>query len=138
MLFAKTPGLVEYLVIMAGGALGSGARVWISWAVAMRFGESFPWGTILVNVSGCLAIGLFVGLTGPESPFLVAPLLRQAVALGVLGGFTTFSSFSIQTLALASDGQWFNASGNVVLSVVVCLAATWLGGMLASAFVSRF
>jgi CrcB protein len=127
----------SYLAVMAGGAIGSAARLGLSLAVAARWGESFPAGTLAVNAAGCLAIGIFTGLTGPDSPFAVPPLVRQFVSIGVLGGFTTFSSFSLQTLNLAGDGEWFLAGLYVVLSVVLCLALTWAGFMLASAFASR-
>jgi len=121
-----------WLAVMAGGALGSGARLWLSGWLAGRYGESFPVGTLAVNVSGCLLIGLFVGLTGPDGTLLVSPLTRQFVAIGILGGFTTFSSFSLQTLNLLSGGQWLHAALNVILSVILCLAAVWLGLMLAN------
>ena len=122
---------------MAGGALGSGARLWMSGAVAARFGETFPLGTLAVNALGCLLIGIFTALTAVDGPFLVSPLVRQFVSIGVLGGFTTFSSFGLQTINLLSEGEWFYASLYVVLSLVLCLAFVWLGAMLGSAFVAR-
>jgi CrcB protein len=95
-------------------------------------GESFPWGTFAVNVVGCFVIGVFSGLTGPEGLLVTSPLFRQTVMVGVLGGFTTFSSFSLQTMSLISSGQWLYASGNVALTVFSCLIATTAGLMLAS------
>ncbi len=123
--------MANALWIFVGGGLGSLARWWASGFVANRFGQTFPWGTLVVNVSGCFIIGLFATLTGPEGRFLAPPSLRQFFMLGVCGGYTTFSSFSLQTLNLAEDGQWFRAGGNAVLSLVLCLAGVWLGHNLA-------
>ena len=124
--------LMSYLVVMAGGALGSAARMWLSLFCAVRFGESFPLGTLAVNALGCFVIGAFSALTGPDSMIQASPLTRQFVMIGVLGGFTTFSSFGLQTINLMSDGEWLYAALNVVLSVVVCLTFVWLGILLVS------
>ncbi|MGI8891468.1 MAG: fluoride efflux transporter CrcB [Chthoniobacterales bacterium] len=129
--------MLTYFWIMAGGALGSGARFWASGLVADRLGETFPLGTLFVNVTGCFVIGFFVALTEPGGPFLVAPRLREFVMIGILGGYTTFSSFSLQTLELARGGDWFRAGLNTVLSLVCCLVAVWLGRSLAVMLVHR-
>ncbi len=121
-----------WIAVMAGGALGSGARLWVSGWLAGRYGETFPVGTLVVNITGCLLIGLFMGLTGPDGALLVSPLTRQFVAIGLLGGFTTFSTFSLQTVNLLGDGQWLYALLNIVISLAACLAAVWLGLMLAN------
>lgn len=126
-----------YLAVMAGGALGVGARMFMSNWLSEYLGETFPWGTFAVNVLGCFIIGVFSGLTGPEGLLVTSPLVRQVVMVGVLGGFTTFSSFSLQTLALISSGQWLYAMGNVALTVFLCLLATTLGMILASAIQPR-
>lgn len=126
-----------YLAVMTGGALGVAARMWLSGFFATRFGETFPLGTLVVNVTGCLVIGLFTGLTGPESPYFVSPLTRQVVTIGILGGFTTFSSFGLQTINLMNDGEWFYAGLNILLSVIVCLAAVWCGIILSSLITSK-
>jgi len=123
---------MSYLVVMAGGALGSAARMWLSLFCAVRFGESFPVGTLVVNALGCFVIGVFSALTGPDGAIWPSPLTRQFVMIGVLGGFTTFSSFGLQTINLVGDGEWLYAALNVVLSVVVCLAFVWLGIILVS------
>jgi CrcB protein len=126
---------MTYFWIFLGGGLGSVARFAGSSLVARLFGETFPWGTLLINVTGSLVIGFYSTLTGPEGRWMVAPTARQFVMIGICGGYTTFSSFSLQTLALARDGEWFKAGSNVVLSVVLCLAAVWLGH-LAAAYLS--
>ena len=125
--------MLNGLLIFVGGGLGSVARWWASGFVAEKFGETFPWGTMIVNVTGSFLIGLFATLTGPEGRVLAPASLRAFFMLGVCGGYTTFSSFSLQTLNLAEDGQWFRAGANTVLSVVLCLAGVWLGHALALA-----
>ena len=126
--------MAAYFWIALGGALGSVARHWFSGAVARHFGQAFPWGTMLVNVSGCLVIGFFATLTGPDGRWLAPAWFRQQFfMLGLCGGYTTFSSFSLQTLNLAQDGEWLYAGGTVMLSVLGCLAAVWLGHLLAAA-----
>jgi len=119
------------LWVALGGALGSVARYWCSGLVASTMGETFPWGTLIVNVSGSLVIGFIATVSGPDGRFLIPPEARQFMMVGILGGFTTFSSFSLQTLTLARDGQWLLAGANVVGSVVLCLVAVWLGHLLA-------
>jgi CrcB protein len=103
-------------------------RYWVSGLVATRWGEAFPVGTLVVNATGSLLIGLIAALADPAGRVWLNPsLARHFLMLGVLGGYTTFSSFSLQTLALARDGEWLFAAVNVVGSVVACLAAVWLG-----------
>lgn len=119
--------LMSYLWVALGGALGSVGRFWLSGLLATRIGETFPWGTLLVNLTGSFAIGLLATLTGPEGRVLLAPNLRQFFMIGVCGGYTTFSSFSLQTLGLVTDGQWLWAGANIVFSVALCLAGVWLG-----------
>lgn len=124
------------LAVMAGGALGSLLRYAISVWCAVRFGETFPWGTIVVNVAGSFGIGIFAALTVDDGLLLVSPLVRTFVMLGLFGGFTTFSSFSYQTLALAQGGEWLPAGANILLSVTLCLLGVWLGHTAGSAFQS--
>ena len=121
------------LWIFVGGGLGSLARFALSAVIAQRFGETFPWGTFVVNVLGSFVIGFFATLTGTESRYFVGPTGRQFFMTGVLGGFTTFSSFSLQTLNLAREGDWLRAGGNAVGSLVVCLVAVFLGHLAAAA-----
>ena len=122
---------MSYLWIFIGGGLGSIARFAASGLVARLVGETFPWGTILVNVTGSFLIGFIATLTGTEGRWLVSPSAREFVMIGVLGGYTTFSSFSLETLTLARDGEWLHAGVNVVVSVILCLAAVWLGHLVA-------
>jgi len=122
-----------YLWIAAGGALGSMARYACSSLVAGWFGETFPLGTLIINVLGSFVIGLFAGLTGPDGRLMVSGDIRQFVMVGICGGYTTFSSFSYQTLTLAQDGEYARAGVNVVASVVLCLLAVWLGFVGAAA-----
>jgi len=124
--------LTRYLWIMLGGALGTAARFWCSGAVARAFGETFPWGTLIINVLGSFVIGFFATITGPDGRIFAGTTTRQFVMVGICGGYTTFSSFSLQTLNLMNDGEWFGAGGNIVLSVVLCLIAVWAGHVIAS------
>ena len=125
--------MMTYLWIAIGGALGSVARYACSAMVANSFGQTFPWGTLLVNVAGSFVIGFFATLTGPDGRVLVPGDVRQFVMVGICGGYTTFSSFSLQTLALVQDGEVLSAGLNVAGSVVLCLLAVWLGYVAAAA-----
>jgi len=117
--------------LFIGGGLGALARWGVSGFVARHWGETFPLGTLVVNVTGSFIIGLFATLTGPEGRLLAPASFRQFFMLGVWGGYTTFSSFSLQTLTLAESNQWFEAGVNAVLSLVLFLMAVWLGHALA-------
>jgi fluoride exporter len=118
--------------ISMGGALGTAGRYWLSGFVATVVGETFPFGTILINVTGSFIIGFFGALTGPDGRFYVGSTPRQFVMSGICGGYTTFSSFSLQTLNLMNDGEWIYAGANIGLSVVLCLIAVWAGYALAT------
>ncbi len=129
---------LAYLWVAIGGALGSVTRFWLNGLVAQRIGETFPWGTMAVNVAGSFVIGILAALTLPdgrlssEARAFITPFLM----IGVCGGFTTFSSFSLQTLNLVREREWLYAGGNVLLSVMLCLGATWLGYLLGAALSS--
>jgi CrcB protein len=125
--------LQTYLAVMAGGAVGTGMRMALASWLTAKYGETFPIGTLVVNVTGCFVIGAFAALTAPGG-FLPAPLLvRQVVMIGVLGGYTTFSAFGLQTLDLIHAGAGLRAALNAALSLTLCLAAVWLGHRLATA-----
>lgn len=126
--------MLTYLWVAVGGALGSLARFWLSGVVARGIGETFPWGTIVINVTGSFVIGFFAMLTGPDGRWFVPSDARIFVLVGLCGGYTTFSSFSLQTLNLARNGEWLWAGGNIVLSVVLCLIAVWFGHVSALTF----
>jgi fluoride exporter len=123
-----------YVWVALGGALGSAFRYMLSNAVARFAGEAMPWGTLLVNVVGSFVIGWFAIATTTGGRVAATPEFRTFVMVGVCGGFTTFSSFSLQTLALFEDGEPLRASANILLSVALCLASVWLGTGVASGF----
>ena len=127
---------MQYLVIGLGGALGSMLRFGIGTLIdsnVQKTGYIFPWGTIIVNITGCFIIGFVAAVSAPEGRVLLSPLTRTFITIGILGGYTTFSSFSLQTLTLAQSGQTWGAIANVLLSVVLCLTGVWLGSLMASA-----
>ncbi|ALK07844.1 fluoride efflux transporter CrcB [Blastochloris viridis] len=118
---------MELLLVAVGGALGSVARYGCSGLAARWVGESFPFGTLAVNVLGSFVIGLVAAFAIPEGRLFLSANTRLFLMFGLCGGFTTFSSFSLQTLNLVRDGEWLWAGANITASVVLCLAATWIG-----------
>jgi CrcB protein len=122
----------SYIWIAIGSALGGVARYWCSGVMARLIGETFPWGTFTVNVMGSFIIGFFATLTGPDGRVYASSVARQFVMVGICGGYTTFSSFSLQTLSLMNDGEWFRAGGNIGLSVLCCMLAVWAGHFAAA------
>lgn len=129
--------MFTYLLIALGGALGSVARYACSRAVALQYGETFPWGTVVVNIVGCFVIGFVGAISGPDSRLIVSPNVRNFLMVGICGGYTTFSSFSLQTLQLIQNGDAAEAFGNVLLSVAGCLAAVTLGYMAGTFITGR-
>ncbi len=119
--------MLTYLYIGLGGAIGSIARAWTANAVVRTLGPHFPWGTILVNIVGSFIIGFFGALTAGDGRFSAHPDARAFVMVGICGGFTTFSSFSLQTFDLARDGKLMAALANVVFSLILCLLAVTAG-----------
>jgi CrcB protein len=122
----------SYFWIAVGSALGGVARYWCSGIAARLVGETFPWGTLIVNVVGSFIIGFFATLTGPDGRWFLGTTARQFVMVGFCGGYTTFSSFSIQTLNLMHDGEWQYVGLNITASVVMCLLAVWIGHVAAA------
>ncbi len=125
--------MTSYLLVALGSALGGVARFWLTTLFAQRFGDSFPWGTVFINVTGCFLIGLADAWMRPDGHAALGPGARQFLMVGILGGYTTFSSFSVQTLHLMENGRTLGAAGHIALSVVACLAAVWLGIACATA-----
>ena len=118
---------MTYLLVALGSALGGVGRYWLGNLMSAQVGGVFPWGTLLVNVLGSFVIGLAAALTAGDGRLPVAVDARQFVMIGLCGGFTTFSAFSLQTLTLIRAGDWGFAATNIVLSVVLCLAGVALG-----------
>jgi len=119
--------MLGILWVGLGSALGGMARYALSGFVATRIGEVFPWGTLVVNVSGCAVIGAFAAFITPGGPWPGSLAIRELVLIGLCGGYTTFSSFSLQTLSLAREGDWRRALANIIASVAFCFIAVWLG-----------
>lgn len=118
---------MSYLWIAAGAALGGMLRYFFSGVAARLAGETFPWGTLFVNVTGALIVGFFVALTGPEGRIIAPPHVRLFVMTGFCGGYTTFSTFSLETLRLMQDREWAYAGWNIASSTALCLAGVWAG-----------
>jgi CrcB protein len=126
--------LGELLWVALGSALGGVARFFVSGFVGRRVGETFPWGTMVVNVTGAFALGIIAAAADKHVAFHT-PGTWQFAATGIIGCYTTVSSFSLQTLTLAIDGEVLAAVGNVVLSLIACLAAVAVGFALGVAAV---
>jgi CrcB protein len=118
---------VTYLWVALGGALGSMARFWLTNLMAVAAGAKFPWGTLLINVLGSLVIGFFALVSGKIARFSISPDFRVFVMVGICGGFTTFSAFSLQTVELLRAGEWNRAIGYCGASLILCPLACWLG-----------
>ena len=116
---------MKYLIVFAGGGIGAAVRYWMQGFVHAFSGAGFPYGTLVVNVLGSFLIGFLMSLF--DERFVVQPMLRVFLTVGVLGGFTTFSSFSYETMALLRDGSYTLGLLNIAGSVGLCLVATWLG-----------
>ena len=117
--------MYQTFVIAAGGAFGAVLRYWVSGGVYQLLGRAFPYGTLVVNVAGSLAMGLLFVLLLERSA--AAPEWRALLLVGVLGAFTTFSTFSMETLTLLQEGAMLKALLNIFLSLALCLGAAWIG-----------
>jgi len=121
----------QYLAVGAGGAVGAILRYWLGLRVNGIMGSAFPWSTLAVNLIGSLLVGVCMVLIAGKTAG--SELWRLGLMVGLLGGFTTFSAFSLQTLDLMQQQALLKAGGNVVLSVAGCLLGTWLGFLLGQA-----
>ena len=124
----------DLLLIAAGGAFGAVGRYLGSGLAYRLFGEDFPYGTLFVNVAGCLVIGFFMQIS--LSTDLVSREWRILFSIGFLGAFTTFSTFGYESLRYMLDGAWLMVVSNVTANVIFCLAATWLGWSAARTLLS--
>ena len=120
-----------YLWVALGGAIGSVGRHWVSTLAVARWGNTFPWGTLLINVTGSLLIGVVAGC---NSGWLAGDNTRKFLMVGICGGFTTFSAFSLQALELAQKGEWSRAGFYILASVALCVIGVWSGYLLGTMF----
>ncbi|MDR2982873.1 MAG: fluoride efflux transporter CrcB [Puniceicoccales bacterium] len=120
-----------YFWVFLGSGLGGLIRFAISEFMTRSYGETFPWGTFTVNILGSFIIGFFATLTATEGRFFVGTTGRNFFMAGVLGGFTTYSSFSLQTFTLAYKGEWLRAGANAGGTFISCFIAVWLGYLCA-------
>jgi CrcB protein len=128
---------LTYLLVALGGAIGSVARAWVGVTAVRLVGASFPWGTMVINVVGSLVIGMVAATALSPTRTLFTQEVRIFLMVGFCGGFTTFSSFSLQTFELLREGRPAAALANVALSVVLCIVATAAGYAGGSAFAAR-
>lgn len=118
---------MTYLLVAIGGALGSMMRYGLSGVVTQMTGGTFPYGTMFVNVTGALMIGVIASLAAPESIFFLPAPARLFLMTGICGGYTTFSTFSLETFNLLREGEFLPAMANMLLSVVLCVVSVWIG-----------
>jgi CrcB protein len=121
-------GVKQEALVFLGGGLGAAARYWLQGVVYRFIGTDFPYGTFLVNVLGCFLIGILMAVF--EGRYMANPSLRVFLAIGILGGFTTYSSFSFETIALLREGNYFGGTANVIYTTLNCLGATWIGTLI--------
>ena len=123
---------LAYLLAMLGSALGGGARLYVSTLVSRALGTGFPWGTLAVNLAGCFMVGILGAFFAPPGRIHDLQDLRVFLVVGMLGGFTTFSAFSLEALMLLERGEAAAAAGYVVASMAGCLVAVWVAYSLMS------
>ena len=126
---------MTYVLVAIGSAFGGTFRYWLSSLIANWVGQTFPWGTLVINVTGSFAIVFFATMTAPGARIYVPGEWRQFFMVGICGGYTTFSSVSMQTLSLAQSGEWMGALLNIALSLVLCLAGAW-GGLAVATLIN--
>lgn len=121
--------MMNFVIIGLGGFIGAVLRYIISGIFYDYYGDKFPYGTLAVNIIGCFFLGFFITIA--EGKFIVSPQMRSFIAIGLLGAFTTFSTFSFETLVLLQEELYVSAFLNILISVIVGLFAVWLGIVLA-------
>ena len=122
--------IYKAFLVFFGSGLGGVLRYALTGLIQNWWGPSFPLGTLIVNVSGCLVMGLLAAMMGGGGPVLVREEYRVAILIGIIGGYTTFSSFGRETMALVADGEWLFAALNVILSNLLGLLAVWAGAAI--------
>ena len=122
----------QTIFIALAGLTGTLLRYWVAGFVSRQIGETFPWGTMAVNLIGCVGAGVLFFLA--EERFALSPTLRTVIMIGLLGGFTTFSSYSLQTFALLREGAFGLALLNMVTSNILGLLMVWIGYAVARIF----
>jgi CrcB protein len=115
----------NYFLVFVGGGIGAAARYWLSGWVPAKIQSDLPVGTLTVNILGCFLIGFL--MSAFEERFLAQPSMRVFLTIGILGGFTTFSTFSFETVALMRDGEVLFATANIVVSILTCIGGTAIG-----------
>jgi CrcB protein len=120
--------LKNYLIVFIGGGIGAGLRYWLTGIIPRYAGTDFPYGIFAVNIIGCFFIGVI--MSSMEERFLISPALRVFLTIGILGGFTTFSTFSYETISLLRDAELLKASVYIIGSVVLCLFGTYAGSTI--------
>jgi CrcB protein len=121
--------IMQWLVILFGGGLGSVSRALLSTTIYQYLGRAFPYGILIVNILGCMLMGFLAIILSHKFP--EGGLWREGILVGFLGGFTTFSSFSLDTVEMIQEGMWLKGVLYIIASVVLCLLATTLGALLA-------
>ena len=117
----------SYIAVALGSIVGAVARFLVSVLSVSQFGDGFPWGTLFVNVTGSFAIGFYAALTGPDGRLIASPRQRQFVMVGICGGYTTFSAFSLETLRFVQSGKTQTAFIYLLVSAVTWIASVWIG-----------
>jgi len=124
--------LRELMIAGLGGFIGSACRYWVSMASYRVFGQDFPYGTLIVNVLGSFLIGFLMTLF--DERFVINPNVRIFLTIGILGGFTTFSTFSYETISLLREASYLMGVANIIGTILTCLVATWAGSVIGKLF----
>src|ERR1700719_1294135 len=122
----------SYISVMLGSIVGAVARFLVSVVSVSQFGDGFPWGTLFVNVTGSFAIGFYAALTGPDGRLSVSPRQKLFVMVGICGGYTTFSAFSLETLRFVQSGKVQTALVYLLVSAITWIASVWTGYAMAA------